>query len=107
MLQEAELAQQHGEHIQAVRPGQQLVPHEQERPVVLAGYNCVHHLENGALRGGRGQLPDLIGMNGDVFPGMGGNLGNFSQQPGRIRTAGKDQEIRGAFVALLAQIFES
>ena len=106
MLQQPELAQQHGEHIQAVCTGQQLVVHQLECTVILAGHDGVHHLEHRTLRRRCRELPDLIGMNRDVFAGMRGNLGDFGQQLRCIRTAGEDQEICGMLIAFLAQVPE-
>ena len=49
MLEKAELAEEHREHIHAVGTGEELIPHEEEGAAALAGDHGIHHLEDGAL----------------------------------------------------------
>ena len=83
MLEEAELAEEHGEHIHAVGAGEELIPHEEEGAAALAGDHGIHHLEDGTLRGRGGDGADGIRMDDGGIPGMGGDLGDLA--PGLLR----------------------
>ena len=70
MLQETELAKQHGEHIHPVGTGEQLIAHQEKSPAALPGNNGIHHLEDRAFRGRRGDGPDGIRVDGRSVSGM-------------------------------------
>ena len=106
MLEEAELAEVHGEHIHAVGAGEELIAHKEEGAAALAGNHGVHHLEDGTLRGRGGDGADGIRMDDRGFAGMGGDLGDLGEEKAGIAAGGEDEEICGAFVALLAEIAE-
>ena len=74
MLQKTILPQEQRQHLGRLCSVQQLVLHQDEGTLLLAGHDSVHQLENRAFRGRGCEGGDIVGCDGRTIPDVGGNL---------------------------------